>query len=116
MVVGRERHNETSSFPDDRGIRVGFLSRLPLAEVQQVRPFPGGLEAVQVNDEGAPTHEMGRGALQLRVTANGHDIALVTCHLKSELVTFPGHRFSPHDEGEGTPVAASLSTAAAPKW
>ncbi len=33
-------HTETSEFPDARGIRVGFLSRLALTEVEQVREFP----------------------------------------------------------------------------
>jgi len=33
-------HSETSAFADARGIRVGFLSRLALAEVRQARPFP----------------------------------------------------------------------------
>src|SRR5450759_4201215 len=35
--------------PDGRGIRVGFVSRLPLADVEQVRMFPAGLRPVQVD-------------------------------------------------------------------
>lgn len=31
---------ETSELPDRRGIRVGFLSRLELSEIDQVREFP----------------------------------------------------------------------------
>jgi hypothetical protein len=79
---------------------VGFLSRLALAEVEQVREFPEGLAAVQVNDDGDTLAEMGRGALRVRVSAEGRDIDLVTCHWKSKLLTFPGSRFQPRDEGE----------------
>lgn len=39
---------ETSDFPDGRRIRVGFLSRLELAEVEQVPEFPEHLAPVQV--------------------------------------------------------------------
>ena len=55
-------HTETSEFPDGRGIRVGFLSRLALAEVEQLRAFPERLAPVQVDDEGATLAEMGRSA------------------------------------------------------
>ena len=45
---------------------------------------------------------MPRGAL--RVRTGGLD--LVICHLKSKLLTFPGGRFSPRDEGERARYAA----------
>jgi len=45
--------------PDERGIRVGFMSRLPLADVEQVRVFPAGLRPVQVDDRHA---DLGDGA------------------------------------------------------
>ncbi len=99
-------HTETSAFPDARGIRVGFLSRLALAEVRQARPFPERLDPVQVDDDGPPAHEMGRGALRARVRADGEDLDLVTCHLKSKLLSFPGQRFSARDEGERARYAA----------
>jgi endonuclease/exonuclease/phosphatase family metal-dependent hydrolase len=44
--------------------------------------------------------QMGRGALQVTVTADGADVTVVTAHLKSKLLTFPGGRFQPRDEGE----------------
>ena len=91
---------ETSEFRDRRGIRVGFLSRLELAEVDQVRAFPEHVAPVQVDDEGATVAQMARGALRARVSAEGHDVDLVNCHLKSKLLTFPGGRFQPRDEGE----------------
>ena len=42
-------HRATAD-PDGRGIRVGFLSRLPLTEVRQRRQFPDGLRPIQVDD------------------------------------------------------------------
>ena len=55
---------------------------------------------MQVNDAGGMGSAMGRGALRVRVRAEGRDVDLLTCHLKSKLLTFPGPRFSPHDEDE----------------
>jgi endonuclease/exonuclease/phosphatase family metal-dependent hydrolase len=95
-----EWHSETSEFPDERGIRVGFLSRRALRRIEQVREFPSLLEPVQIDDEETKVHEMGRGALRVRVRAGGRAIDLVTCHLKSKLLSYPGGRISPRDEGE----------------
>jgi endonuclease/exonuclease/phosphatase family metal-dependent hydrolase len=44
--------------------------------------------------------EMGRPALRVRVQANGHTVDVVSCHLKSKLLSFPGGRFNPKDEDE----------------
>jgi hypothetical protein len=65
-----------------------------------VRDFPPGLAPVQVDDDGGTLDEMGRGALRVRVTADGRDVDLITAHLKSKLLTFPGERFEPRDEDE----------------
>ncbi|WP_199542993.1 endonuclease/exonuclease/phosphatase family protein [Prauserella sp. PE36] len=86
--------------PDARGIRVGFLSRLPLTDREEVARFPEKLAAVQVDDDGRTTGRMGRPALKAVVRAGGLDVTLVSCHLKSKLLTFPGGRFSPRDEDE----------------
>jgi endonuclease/exonuclease/phosphatase family metal-dependent hydrolase len=91
---------ESSELPDGRGIRVGFLSRLELGEIGQLREFPEGLSPVQVDDQGTTMAEMGRGVVRVRVRAGNRDVDLVSCHLKSKLLTFPGGRFSPRDEGE----------------
>jgi endonuclease/exonuclease/phosphatase family metal-dependent hydrolase len=91
---------ESSELADGRGIRVGFLSRLELGEIEQLREFPEGLAPVQVDDEGTTLAEMGRGALRVRLRAGGRDVDLVSCHLKSKLLTFRGGCFSPRDEGE----------------
>jgi endonuclease/exonuclease/phosphatase family metal-dependent hydrolase len=50
---------------------------------------------------------MGRGAVAITVTTDsGKTVHLVTTHLKSKLLTFPGGRFSPHDEAERARFAA----------
>jgi endonuclease/exonuclease/phosphatase family metal-dependent hydrolase len=98
-------HTAVSDFPDRRGIRVGFLSRLPLTDVQQVKDFPAELRPIQTDDAGNTSSRMGRGALRVRVERDGHTVDLVSCHLKSKLLQFPAaaagrSRFQPHDEGE----------------
>ena len=97
--------------PDDRGIRVGFISRRVLHEPLQIRPFPSGLLPVQVGDDppgpdGPRTMNlMGRAALQVMVRANGRDVHLVNTHLKSKLLTFP-RGFTPVDEDQRARFAA----------
>jgi endonuclease/exonuclease/phosphatase family metal-dependent hydrolase len=92
-------HLETAD-PDGRGIRVGFLSRLPLLDVRQVAAFPAPLRPIQVDDTAAAESAMGRPALAAGVvTRIGTRIDLITCHLKSKLLTFPGGAFSTRDEG-----------------
>jgi endonuclease/exonuclease/phosphatase family metal-dependent hydrolase len=49
---------------------------------------------------------MGRPALHVRVHLGGVDIEIITAHFKSKLLTFPGGRFSPHDEAERGRFAA----------
>jgi hypothetical protein len=43
---------------------------------------------------------MGRGALRVRVTKDNLTVDLITAHLKSKLLTFPGGRFTPRNEEE----------------
>ena len=73
----------------------------------QLHPLAEGLAPVQVGDDDQnpatpppATTTMGRGALQVTVTAHGHPVTIVTAHLKSKLLTFPGGRFQPRDEAE----------------
>jgi len=105
-------HQELSTHPDQRGIRVAVLSRHPLHDPVQLHAFPTGLSPVQVADPPNPTTppatqaHMGRGALHVRVTASGHDLVVVIVHLKSKLLSFPGHRFTPKDEDERARFAA----------
>jgi endonuclease/exonuclease/phosphatase family metal-dependent hydrolase len=93
-------HVEVSPAPDGRGIRVGFLARRAMHDVEGVRAFPQGVAPVQQDDSGATSSQMGRGALRVRVDAGAMSVEIVTCHLKSKLLHYPGGRFNPHDEGE----------------
>jgi hypothetical protein len=43
---------------------------------------------------------MGRGARRVRITVDSTHVDLVTCHLKSKLLHYPGDRFDPRDQGE----------------
>lgn len=91
---------ELSRYPDSRGIRVGVLSQLPITDVEDVVDFPDRLPPITVSDDGEAITRMRRGALRVRVTTGGGPVDVVTCHLKSKLLTYPGGRFSPRDEGE----------------
>jgi endonuclease/exonuclease/phosphatase family metal-dependent hydrolase len=86
--------------PDRRGIRVGFLSRPALTRLDQVRHFPDGLLPIQADDAGATIRELGRPGLRARIRTGGRTIDLVSVHLKSKLLSFPGGRFTPRDEDE----------------
>lgn len=102
-----EWHVATSQHADGRGIRVGFLSRTPLTPVADVDEFPEQVAPLQSGDGGEPGHRMGRGALAVRVSpAPGSELHAVVCHLKSKLLSFPGRRFAPRDEGERARYAA----------
>lgn len=85
-----EWHAIVSEHPDGRGIRVGFLSAEPFSKVDQVVEFPAALAAIQQDDSEQREHTMGRGALRVRIQKDGADFDLVTCHLKSKLLSFPG--------------------------
>jgi predicted extracellular nuclease len=85
--------------PDGRGIRVGFLSKLELQQTRQVAAFPAPLRPIQVDDTATAEAGMGRPALVTTVTtAAGQRLDLITCHLKSKLLTFPGGAFSTQDD------------------
>ena len=71
-----------------------------LLDVRQVTAFPASLRPIQVDDTVTSEAAMGRAALVAGVvTRKGTRIDLVTCHLKSKLLTFPGGAFSTRDEG-----------------
>lgn len=87
--------------PDGRGIRVGVLSRLAFSTVEQVTNFPEGMRPIQVDDTAITVSEMGRPALRVQVEPDsGTTLDVISCYLKPKLLTFPGGRFSPKDEGE----------------
>ena len=43
---------------------------------------------------------MGRAALQVTVRANNRDVDVITAHMKSKLLIFPGGSFTPVDEDQ----------------
>ena len=86
--------------PDGRGIRVGVLSRAALTDIRQIRDFPTGLAPVQVDDDGSTIEQVGRPALRACFRRAGRSIDIISVHLKSKLLTYPGGRFAPRDEGE----------------
>ncbi|MFE6411285.1 endonuclease/exonuclease/phosphatase family protein [Streptomyces sp. NPDC057837] len=91
-------HTALSAHPDGRGIRVGFLSRAELTVVADTTGFPAELRPVQVDDAGATVTAAGRGVLAVEV--GDEPLRVAVCHLKSKLLTYPGGRFHPRDEGE----------------
>jgi endonuclease/exonuclease/phosphatase family metal-dependent hydrolase len=98
---GAYPHRAISTHPDKRGIRVGFLSRHDLTHTTEIVNLPdGSIKGLPDTDEKGKITHLGRGALLVTVQAGGGPIRLLTTHLKSKLVTYPGGRFSPHDENE----------------
>ncbi|WP_329048821.1 endonuclease/exonuclease/phosphatase family protein [Amycolatopsis sp. NBC_01488] len=100
--LGGPWHTALSQHPDVRGIRVGFLSRLPLTVVADATTLPAKLAPIQVADPPAAlSDQLGRGALAVEVEpAPGVRLTLITVHLKSKLLSYPGGRFSPRNESE----------------
>jgi endonuclease/exonuclease/phosphatase family metal-dependent hydrolase len=109
--------------PDSRGIRVAFLSKLPFASSQQLRPFPPMIRAVQDRDpifddastpaDESVTSEMARGGLEVTVDVLGTAVTVVAVHFKSKLISYArqrglvgGSQFQPNDEGERYRYAA----------
>ncbi|MEV2214309.1 endonuclease/exonuclease/phosphatase family protein [Streptomyces sp. NPDC050997] len=91
---------ELSEHPDSRGIRVGFLSRTPLEVLSDTNEFPSKLRPVQSDDEGATVGKAGRGFLAVEADTEIGPLRVAVTHLKSKLLTYPGNRFQPRDEGE----------------
>ena len=97
-----------STHPDDRGIRVGYLSRTPATATTDIIAFPPGLAPVQVGDTDVVQlvliTQMGRGGLHATFTINGTTLELITAHLKSKLLAFPAGRFRPRRRGRTRPL------------
>ncbi len=112
---GRYPHSQLSANPDRRGIRVGFLSKLPIDESEDHSAFPeGGLTPVRgsIGTDGVANDisSFGRGPLRIRVTPDGaFPVDLVVVHFKSKLLTFPGDFpfRQPRDENERAKVAGA---------
>lgn len=100
---GYYQYAQLAEHPDDRGIRVGFLSHLPLrGDIEELYDFPDESLRDFENSQGEPIQMMGRGAVKVTVENSGFPIHLVTAHLKSKLITYPGGRRTPRDENERT--------------
>lgn len=99
--LGGTWHTALSAHPDGRRIRVGFLSRHPLTVTADATDFPAEFEPVQTQDDGVPLNRMGRGGLAVTLHPEpGRTLHAAVCHLKSKLLTYPGNRHSPRNEGE----------------
>ncbi|MET7485633.1 endonuclease/exonuclease/phosphatase family protein [Streptomyces sp. NPDC005538] len=99
-MLSGEWHIALSAHPDGRGIRVGFLSRTAPQVIADTNTFPAKLRPVQSDDSGAVEPTAGRGFLAVEVTTDTGTLTVAVSHLKSKLLTYPGNRFFPHDEGE----------------
>jgi endonuclease/exonuclease/phosphatase family metal-dependent hydrolase len=97
----RYPHAHVSTHPDRRGIRVGFLSRLPLGAVDEIFDVPADALRTVPDAQGDPITALARGALKVDVEPkSGLPITLITAHLKSKLITYPNNRRSPRGENE----------------
>ena len=109
--------------PDQRGIRVAFLSTEPIQSTIHLRSFPDHIRAVQTKDpifdrpstreDESLTDQMGRGGLEITISVGGVPITVLNAHFKSKLISYArerglvdGHRFQPNDEGERYRYAA----------
>ena len=109
--------------PDDRGIRVAFLSTEQFQSTRHLRPFPNLIRPVQAKDpifdnpktpnDESLTAMMGRGALEVSVAIGGTLATIITAHFKSKLISYArqkcivsGSQFQPNDEGERYRYAA----------
>jgi endonuclease/exonuclease/phosphatase family metal-dependent hydrolase len=91
----------STHFEPSHAIRVGWLSTGALTEVEEVVDLPTALSPVKVADDGTTITQLGRGALAVTyTTSGGTEVRVLTCHLKSKLLSFPGGRFDTSDETE----------------
>ncbi len=95
-----------SAFPDERGIRVAVLSGLPVRASGDVVDLAARLRPVQEDDRGPGATRMGRGALRVQIGAEDQPFHILTCHLKSKLLSYPDGRFAPRNEDERARYAA----------
>jgi endonuclease/exonuclease/phosphatase family metal-dependent hydrolase len=105
-ALGAEWNGCLSQRPDERGIRVGWLSRGQLTGPMDVADYPQGVPATTVDDQGTMITTTKRGGLAVTYTrGDGLTVHALTVHLKSKLLSFPGAdpdhpRFDTQDEGE----------------
>ncbi|GGQ43081.1 endonuclease/exonuclease/phosphatase family protein [Streptomyces asoensis] len=105
-AVGGTWYAALSAHPDGRGIRVGVISRTPVEVLADTRAYPALLRPVQADDSGAATDGAGRGFLAVETVTGAGPLRVAVAHLKSKLLSYPGDRFFPRDEGERARYAA----------
>lgn len=105
-MLGGDWHTALSRHADSRGIRVGFIGRRPFEVLFDTNGFPEKLRPVQADDKGLAVSEAGRGFLAVEMATDGGPLRAAVCHLKSKLLSYPGGRFQPRDEGERARVGA----------
>ena len=107
--LGGTYHTEVSVHPDGRGIRVALLVRNtlkiePQTEITKLDTAPPlKFQAL----DGTTLTEMGRGAVHARVNVATKRVHIITAHLKSKLLEFPGNKFTTKDEDLRVRVAAA---------
>jgi Endonuclease/Exonuclease/phosphatase family len=110
-------HARLGKYLDSRGIRVAFLSTLPISSFDDIQQFGPDTLTSFVDSSGRPIRRFGRGPLRVRVALGSRRwIDLLTVHLKSKLISYPGDRFFPLNEDERareTGIALSRRTAEA---
>jgi hypothetical protein len=94
-ALGPEWNGYLSQLPDPRGIRVGWLARGQLSNPTDVAVNPQRVSAITIDDDGNQVPAVTaskRGALGVIYTrGDGLVVQALTAHLKSKLLTFPGH-------------------------
>lgn len=66
-------HQRVSKHPDQRHIRVAWLTQRAITSSEDIVEFPEHLEAVQVDDDGTTLALMGRGAVVIAVESDAGD-------------------------------------------
>ena len=113
LLDDRYPYLQLSDFPDVRGIRVGFISKLAIAKAEDIKDLPpAGLSKIVGHSEDGTTEisQLGRGALRILVKPKpDFFLHLINVHFKSKLLSYPSTtnrpRFSPSNENERARVA-----------
>jgi len=109
-LAARLGYHQSVATPDGRGNRVAVLTRnppaLPPQEILAWR-LPAGVTVQEVDGAGnvVAVPQPPRPALRVTVRHAGADVEVITVHLKSKLLTFPGGFFSTADESLRARVA-----------
>ena len=114
LLENRYPQIQLSNFPDRRGIRVGFISKLAIEEHEDLKAFSEGglfkIEGYVTENDMTEISQMSRGAVRILVKPKSSlPVHLINVHFKSKLLTYSSStgrpRFSPHNENERAQVA-----------